>query len=596
MSRLPGQLADAVGLLLEADVCIVGGGPAGLAVALGLIGTGLRLVMLEAGGAGAGSGPDGPGAPLGRVRVEGEDPYPQSSIDETRGTGLGGTATLWSFRMAADRAEPADSEAAGANGANGANGNAKAAGRGCRYAPLDPIDLARRDDVPHSGWPLTRAVLDPWYARAQTAAGLGPFAYSPESWGGDDAPPLDLAHGTVTSSMFQFGPATAWTEDAVARLRADGGVRILTGAVVTRLETERGGEDDRAVRAVRFRAGGQAGEVRARAVVLAAGGIENSRLLLLSDGEGAPRGLGNAYDQVGRYFMEHPLVRGGLLVVDPVGGLPGRLRLYDAHWKSGSLVMAKLALTEETVRHRGLVSTSVLLLPRDGAFAEPGVRAFQELRSPSAVAAGTGHRARLAVRAGLGAPGLLRARRAIAAQPGVDDAGWTRRPGAAGIANVKVLEMLHQTEQTPDPANRLLLGDSRDEHGRRTAVLHWRWGAEDRRRVTAARDLYAAAFAQAGYARLVGGDWDRGQPRMIGGNHHHLGGTRMSRDPRDGVVDADCRVHGVRNLFVAGSSVFPTGGSVNPTLTIVALALRLAAHLRGSALRDGSQPAPSHAG
>ena len=95
-----------------------------------------------------------------------------------------------------------------------------------------------------------------------------------------------------------------------------------------------------------------------------------------------------------------------------------------------------------------------------------------------------------------------------------------------------------------------------------------------------ARDLYAEAFRQAGYATLVGGDWDAGQPRMIGGNHHHLGGTRMSSHPRDGVVDADCRVHGVRNVFVAGSSVFPTYGCSNPTLTVVALALRLADHLK----------------
>jgi choline dehydrogenase-like flavoprotein len=569
MTALPSQLALAASMLLEADVCVVGAGPAGLALALGLLGTGLRLVLLEAG---AESPATPTSEPLGPVRVEGEDPYPQSGIGETRGTGLGGTATRWSFKMAGDRDDPDG-----------------AFGRGCRYAPLDPVDLEARDDVPHGGWPLARGDLDPWYAKAQSVAGLGAFAYGADSWAGEGSRPLDMAHGTVTTSMFQFGPATAWTRDAVARLRADPHVRILAGAVVTRLETG-GSAGDADVRAVRFVAGGAAGEVRARAVVLAAGGIENSRLLLLSDSERAPRGLGNGSDHVGRCFMEHPLVRGGLLVVDPVGGLAGRLRLYDPHWTAGSLVMGKLALSDDTVRHRGLVSTSVLLVPRDRVAVAPAVLAFQGLRSPSAVAAGRVHRARRALRAGLGAADLLRARRAFAVQPNIDDGGWTRRPGAGGV---RVLEMLHQTEQTPDPGNRVALSDTVDGYGRRTAVLHWRWSAEDRRRVTRARDLYADAFAKAGYATLAGGDWDAGQPRMIGGNHHHLGGTRMSRDARDGVVDPDCRVHGVRNLFVAGSSVFPAGGSVNPTLTIVALALRLAEHLRvnrldlGVAVRGG---------
>ena len=98
--------------------------------------------------------------------------------------------------------------------------------------------------------------------------------------------------------------------------------------------------------------------------------------------------------------------------------------------------------------------------------------------------------------------------------------------------------------------------------------------------MTQARDLYARALTAAGLGRLIQGDWDGGQPRMITGTHHHLGGTRMSGDDRSGVVDADCRVHGSANVFVAGSSVFPTGGSVNPTLSIVALALRLGTHLK----------------
>jgi choline dehydrogenase-like flavoprotein len=161
-------------------------------------------------------------------------------------------------------------------------------------------------------------------------------------------------------------------------------------------------------------------------------------------------------------------------------------------------------------------------------------------------------------------------------QPGLDLNGWS---GRADAGRFRVFELVHQTEQSPDPENRITLSYDTDEFGRRTSILHWRWRDEDRRRITRARDLYAQAFARSGLGRLIQGDWDRGQPRMVGGNHHHLGGTRMSADPRTGVVDVDAKVHGVAGLYVAGSSVFPAGGSVNPTLTIVALALRLADHV-----------------
>ena len=205
------------------------------------------------------------------------------------------------------------------------------------------------------------------------------------------------------------------------------------------------------------------------------------------------------------------------------------------------------------------------------------VQAYTEIRSPSGRSSGLGHKAALGARIALGAGSLLSARKAIAAQPGLDLSGWAAEDD---VDRYRVFEVVHQTEQSPDPDNRITLGDRdrTDRYGLPFPVLHWRWTAEDRQRITRSRDLYAQAFAEAGLGDFRQTDWDRGQPRMIGGNHH-LGGVRMSADPGTGVVDADARVHDLENLYVAGSSVFPTGGSVNPTLTIVALALRLAAHL-----------------
>ncbi len=568
----------------DADVCIVGSGPAGLSVAVGLLGSGLRVLLLEAGGA---PEEDSARKRLGRVELVGDELYPQSCVDVTRASQLGGTIGRWSFRMDASATPPA--------GIGGHEND-----HGCRYAPLDALDFEALE-ARHGGWPLRRADLDPWYARAQEIAGLGPFAYEPRAWEDDDSKSLDLNPALIRSDMFQFGSASAWLDHALTRLRAAPQMQILTDAVVTRVDVAsdveaRAGARERkdVASGVRFVGpDGRPGRVRARATILAGGGIENVRLLLasggLADGDGAlaqgphRHGLGNQFDQVGRYFMEHPMVRAGLLVVTPCAALPAKLRLYDAHLRHDTLVMAKLTLSDDVVRRERLLSTALLMLARDDILLDPAVRAYQTLRSPSGRALKARARAKLALTALAGLHKLLRARATMKRHTGVDDSGWTRGPDANAVP---VLELVLQTEQSPHPDNRITLAEERDAFGRRIARLHWRWTAEDRRRIARARDVYAQAFASAGYGKLVAGDWDAGQPRMIGGTHHHMGGTRMATDPRSGVVDTDCRVHGFSNLFVAGSSVFPTGGSVNPTLTIVALALRLAEHVRDRLARE----------
>lgn len=533
---------------IEADVCIVGAGPAGLSVASMLTASGVRVVLLEGGAEGA-------WRQLIDVRGEGEDAYPQSSITETRGSGIGGTAGQWSYRMSNVDDEPEAGE------------------RGCRYAPMDPIDFEQREAVAHSGWPLRRADLDPWYARAQKISGLGEFAYHPNSWSTPQAQPLDLDPRLVETQMFQFAPASEWIDKVAGSLRTRSGVLIMTDANVTRLQVDAEGST---VTDVHFtRSGGTAGTVRARAVVLAAGGIETARLLLMSDERGT--GLGNSKDQVGRYWMEHPLVRGGMLVARPGARLAERLKLYDAHWQGSTKMMAKLSIAPERMRSEGLLSTSCLLLPRHDVLAGSAVQAYTEIRSPSGRAGGLMHRAALGAKVALGVGSLLTARKAMAEQPGLDLSGWATQDD---MARFRVFEIVHQTEQSPDPENRITLDQqSTDRFGRPIPVLHWRWSEQDQQRITRSRDLYAEAFATSGLGDFVQTDWDRGRPRMIGGNHHHIGGVRMSPDPGTGVVDSDTRVHELTNLFVTGSSVFPTGGSVNPTLTIVALALRLGAHL-----------------
>ena len=135
--------------------------------------------------------------------------------------------------------------------------------------------------------------------------------------------------------------------------------------------------------------------------------------------------------------------------------------------------------------------------------------------------------------------------------------------------------LLINLEQGPDPDNRITLSDTRDAFGLPRATVHWRWTARDRTNLARLRALLAAELKRHGLGRVV----CNADVAIDADAHHHLGTTRMDRDARNGVVDEHGRLHALSNMYVAGSSVFPTGGFANPTLTIAALALRLADHL-----------------
>jgi choline dehydrogenase-like flavoprotein len=151
--------------------------------------------------------------------------------------------------------------------------------------------------------------------------------------------------------------------------------------------------------------------------------------------------------------------------------------------------------------------------------------------------------------------------------------GLERRFGEIGFHSL--------VEQSPDRWNRIMLQEQTDAFGQRKIKVLWRWNELDLRSIRQAQQIFREELAAAGIGIFIPVQENFGsQPRSFNSPHHFLGTTRMHDNPRNGVVDADCRVHEVRNLFIAGSSVFPTGGFANPTLTIVALALRLATHLQ----------------
>lgn len=547
------------GETVEADVCIVGAGPAGISMALSLAKGGVRRILLvESGGIEA----DSETQALAEGVTTGE---PFAPLIETRARRFGGSAHLWNSGVGGQQV-------------------------GFRCGPLHEVDFERRDWLPHSGWPFGRAELEPYMRQAHEVCLLGPYCYEGDAWArGDDDRPLPFDPAVLTTSVWQFGVQQTFTEHYRAEIGREERVTTLLHANVVEIETTESAGEVTRLRVARF--GAPDIFVRAPVFVLAPGGIESARLLLLSD-RVQRAGLGNAHDLVGRFFMEHQFVHGGTIV--PVSrDIFNRTALYDNRVVDGTLIAGKIDLTDEVMRRERLLNVSMAILPRHPYHR----RARQEVADALASLLGVG-RGRLpgdAIRhlrtvvGGLDYAAVATLRRLSGGRlfpyvrrgPDIiDGAGWSDLDRKE--ERFATYEAILHTEQAPDPDNRVTLGPERDGLGCRRARLHWRWTERDYESVLRAQPIFAREIARAGIGTYRPATDARGRPDLRhAGLHHHMGTTRMHTDPRQGVVDADSRVHGVRNLYVTGCSVFPTGGYINSTLTVVALALRLAEHLRG---------------
>lgn len=511
---------------LVGDVCVVGAGPAGITVALELADAGLDVVVIESGG----TEPDGRAQDLADGASVGHSYFP---VRSTRLRTVGGTSDHW-FAL-----------------------------EGFRARPLDPIDFEERDGIPYTGWPFGRDHLDPFYERAQPVLGLGPFAYELDDWRDNGAGEvLDLDETVVRTVMFQVVPGRNLADRHETRLRDERRIRLVTHLTALELQTD----GSSSVRRVRTRtADGQERMVRARVVVLAAGGIENARLLLLSRDRDAD-GLGNDHDLVGRFFMEHLGVRAGTLTPSQANFLT-RTGFYREADVGGFAVQGKLSLSPEVLRAERLLNATFFLEHMGASRATAAVRSFVVLR---------------------------RALRWRPRPPRLGTYAWSMLRGLPDVADTvyrestppgrrlppQVIQLKAMTEQAPNPASRVTLDRARDALGQPRARLDWRPTDLDVASIRRSEEIIDAQFRAAGLGQLRDRLGDQSPRPHLSGQWHHLGTTRMHADPRQGVVDADGRVHAVDNCYVTGGSVFPTGGYANPTLTIVALAIRLADHLR----------------
>jgi choline dehydrogenase-like flavoprotein len=337
---------------------------------------------------------------------------------------------------------------------------------------------------------------------------------------------------------------------------------VLLHATATEIVTTTGGERFQLVRITTPE--GKVATVRARACVLCSGAIENPRLLLASRGVHSA-GIGNAHDVVGRFFQDHPSARCATIT----GGDVSRLQeLYGFLYRGRVRYLPRLLLSPERQRSEQVACCAAL--PAFDFGEQSGVEAARRVYRTLRGGRGPAQPRRELRRMAADAPRLASViyRRAVHGR-------------APRVSPLRVTLTTH-VEQAPNPASRVTLSARRDRLGTLLPTVDWRLTELDRRTAEAMVRAVSDEFRRLGLGDVRPEPWlaDGGWARHVGDAFHPMGTTRLGSEPRTSVADRDCAVHGVAGLFIAGSSVFPTGGSANPTLTIVALAIRLADHLK----------------
>jgi len=531
--------------LLRFDVCIVGSGPAGITLAREISRAELRVCLVESGA--QKSQPEI--QELNAGVVNSAHGYREETLREGRCRRFGGTANLWNHQI---RGEPA---------------------RYIRYVPLDEIDFESRDWVPESGWPFTHQAIVPFYERAQRICGINSF----------DCPEI-LETGTkngrlwqtekIESVLSQFGLAKIFLEHYRRELVLDQRVAVIVGATLLHFKID---PLSRVITSGQVsRPDGRKFWIRARAFVLAAGGLENARILLLQD-DLQSGGLGNQHDMVGRCFMDHPQITLGTLIPFS-SSLFGRAGLYDQHHVGEQTMMRILHIRPEVMRREKMLNLCGVLVPHFKTLRDNSPAILRQLivRVPRLICRRLSWQHRSTP---LDAPPRPFRQRLLEDYYAAGQCGWLKLTQPERRFDKFSIRSL--VEQSPDRSNRVMLQDETDAFDQRKIKVLWRWNDLDRSSIRQAQQIFHQELSSAGIGTFVPLEETVGaQPRRFDSPHHFLGTTRMHDNPRNGVVDSDCRVHGVPNLFIAGSSVFPTGGYANPTFTIIALALRLATLLQ----------------
>jgi choline dehydrogenase-like flavoprotein len=506
---------------LMVDLCIVGSGAAGLAIASEMANSSLTVAIAESGGLDF----EPPTQALYDVDISGL-PHPGSTQGRFRV--CGGSTTMW----------------------------------GGQALPLMPLDFERREWIPHSGWPISYDELQPFYQRAFRFLLVDGMNFDTDLFSHLGTGPPAFDESQLWYHFSKWSPKPSVREHHLPALRQSRNCTLLLHANVTEIVLDPATQQ--VVRVKVQSLSGRRATIKARTYVLAVGGIETARLLLANRKQ-RPNGIGNDNDLVGRFFQDHPsAIIGSLNAPSPARAQ----RLLNVFHKRGLKYSVRCTATPQWQKQHQTLNVSM------------GTTFVQE--DPTLQNAKDIYTALRQRRLGQDFAGKL-VRTIFHPSAAISPAyhflvhGKSFSPGARMLIGLTC-------EQQPNPESRILLSDKLDALGIPRSNVRWKLTDLTLHTMRKFAATLREQFRQAGIGEIELEPWLlEDSPEWtshINDQYHHIGTTRMNDSPRAGVVDRNCQVHGLPNLFIASSAVFPTSGHSNPTLTIIALCMRLADRLK----------------
>lgn len=541
----------------RASVVIVGTGPAGITLAHELASTGVDILLVEGGGHSheAGAQDTLRGSEASQI-VE--------PLDKVREKRLGGTSHRW----------------------------------GGRTYPFDSIDFETRSNLDIEGWPITRENLLPYYRRASRRLDLRRFEWTAAEALADEPAHIfgDKSDERLNDTpVWRWSPPTRFSQVYRNELHELSNIRLIHHANVIKLI--RDPQTGILSHVIAASAPGRTLKFRGDYVVLAIGGLETSRLLLASD-------IGNEHDQVGRNYMIHPIAEVGTVRLrspESAGFLASYGKSHDGVW-----VRRFLQLSENVRRHEGLLNMGFALWyvePRESHHGDPLLSSFALARKALTYTGGfkaTGMHRRFADTADTGKH-IHNIMRGIPTLIGFSVA-WARDrwlgprtvPSFSRHSDTGTYRIRFDAEQSPDPTNRVLLSREVDAFGVPRLDIQHAVKLSDRDNYHRSLAILSQTLEESGWGTFETPRRDELTNMSFIDGTHQMGLVRMGRDRKTSVVNEDLRVWSSPNLFCATSGVFPTSGMAGPTLTLVAISVRLADHLH-KLLRGPATPTSNRA-